>query len=475
MIVPVRVVYGKASLLTYALLDSGATGSAISWKLVEKLNVTVKTQNMTISTYGYKGTAPRSLVNVCVEPLDGSFSIDLKNTLVGDILTTEGDRPPTQIDIEDSPEWEGVVHFNELDEAHMGLVISARHAWTWVSGERLTSGRNELIAVNTAFGWSLIGPRNDDESDCVEINCCVVQPDNESLNHKLDRILKHDFIAREGEKDSPEVVHLSKDDLRAVKQMENTIVFDKELGHYRCGVPWADDCDSAARRLSKLDSAPNAINRLRKSAVRMRLEPDRKAGAFKQMQGIIDDKHCRRVTDQTVQDGQPVFHIPIHIDTKKPGKFRVCQDAAARVEGTCLNDLLLSGPDLTNRIVGVLLRFRRHMVAIGSDIRGFFHQIYLLENEVPAFRFYWWEDDTMRKIVLYEMLVHIFGAKSSPAVATFVLRFHAKLVAKDYDPEVLFAILWAFYVDDLLASYPTVEKARRIRLQLQEALQRGGF
>ena len=87
MIVPVRVVYGKASLLTYALLDSGATGSAISWKLVEKLNVTVKTQNMTISTYGYKGTAPRSLVNVCVEPLDGSFSIDLKNTLVGDILT----------------------------------------------------------------------------------------------------------------------------------------------------------------------------------------------------------------------------------------------------------------------------------------------------------------------------------------------------------------------------------------------------
>ena len=81
----------------------------------------------------------------------------------------------------------------------------------------------------------------------------------------------------------------------------------------------------------------------------------------------------------------------------------------------------------------------------------------------------------MTKMVLSEMLVHIFGAKSSPGVSTFVLRHHGKLVGKDYCPEVLFAILWAFYVDDLLASYPTVEKARTVRKQLQEALQRGGF
>ena len=120
----------------------------------------------------------------------------------------------------------------------------------------------------------------------------------------------------------------------------------------------------------------------------------------------------------------------------------MCQDAAARIEGICLNDLLLSGPDLANRSVGVLLRFRRHMVVIGSDIRGFFHQIYLLESEVPAFRFFWWEDETIRKIVLYETLVHVFGAKSSPAVATFVLRYHAKLVSGDYDAAVLSAILW---------------------------------
>ena len=106
--------------------------------------------------------------------------------------------------------------------------------------------------------------------------------------------MKFDFLAREGEKDSPEVVHPSKDDLKAVKQMEDTLSFDKELGHYRCGVPWVENRDSTARILSKLDSAPNALTRLRKAAVRMRLEPERKAGAFKQLQGIIDDKHCRR-------------------------------------------------------------------------------------------------------------------------------------------------------------------------------------
>ena len=91
MIVPVRVVYGDTSLPTYALLDSGATGSAISWKLVERMNMTVRHETMTISTYDYKGTAPRCLVNVCIEPLDGTFSIELRDTLVGNILTTEGD------------------------------------------------------------------------------------------------------------------------------------------------------------------------------------------------------------------------------------------------------------------------------------------------------------------------------------------------------------------------------------------------
>ena len=477
LIVPVLVVYNGISLATYALLDSGATGSAISSQLVQRLKMNARSEEMTVSTFNYKQTALRQLVDFAIEPIDESFSIDMKNTLVGEILTTEADRPPSQEDIENNPLFEGTVYFHDLDDAHIGVVISARHAWTWETGERLSSGPNSPIAVKTAFGWSLIGPCSENDSGEVALNFCTASGNADSIDDKLDQLLRYDFIARGDEKASPELTHPSQNDLHALRQMEKGVHFDTERQHYVCPVPWLKDRSHAAKILSCLDSATNAANRLRKSSERMKREPARKAGVFKQMQEIIGEGHARQVTDQEVPDGRPVFYLPLHVVTRpdKPGKFRVCQDAASRVSGTCLNDLILSGPDLMNRLVGVLLRCRRHPVVLSSDIKGFFHQIFLLEEDVAAFRFFWWEDEEMTRMLIYEMLVHIFGAKSSPAVATFVLRFHAELIAKDYPPEILFAILHAFYVDDLLISVPTVEKARQMRIQLQEALQRGGF
>ena len=477
LIVPVRVVYEGVALTTYALLDNGATGSAISSLLVQRLNMNVRQETMTVATYNYKGTALRQLVDFSIEPVDRSFSLDMKNTLVGEILTTESEQPPSQEDIENNPMFEGIVYFHELDDAHVGVVISARHAWTWETGERLTSGPNKPIAINTAFGWALIGPCNNHDSDEVALNFCDAQKNIDTIGYDLDRLLRFDFIAREGERASPEATHPSQNDLHALAQMERTVRFDKEKQHYYCGLPWVRDRRSAAQVLNNLDSKANAANRLRKAAERFRRDPARKAGVFQQMNEFIRDGQAVQVVDREVAHGLPVYYLPLHVVTRpdKPGKYRLCQDAASKVAGTCLNDLLLSGPDLVNRLVGVLLRFRRHPVVLSSDIKGFFHQIYVEKEDVGAFRFFWWENEDMTRMLTYEMRVHIFGAKSSPAVATFVLRHHGKLVAEDYPPEVLSAIRNAFYVDDLLASYPTAEKARQMRMHLQEALQRGGF
>jgi hypothetical protein len=40
---------------------------------------------------------------------------------------------------------------------------------------------------------------------------------------------------------------------------------------------------------------------------------------------------------------------------------------------TSLNSLLMSGPDLTNNWVGVLMRFRKNAVAITSDVEQMFY------------------------------------------------------------------------------------------------------
>ena len=65
--------------------------------------------------------------------MDGSFEAELKNVLVADILTTEDDRPPCMEDIENYPNLEGIVTFNELNEDKIEMILSAELAWNQVN------------------------------------------------------------------------------------------------------------------------------------------------------------------------------------------------------------------------------------------------------------------------------------------------------------------------------------------------------
>ena len=55
-------------------------------------------------------------------------------------------------------------------------------------------------------------------------------------------------------------------------------------------------------------------------------------------------------------------------------------DCTARYKGTSLNDQPLSGPDLTNSLLGVLLRFRQEPVSLSSDIKAMFHPVLVDPN-----------------------------------------------------------------------------------------------
>ena len=81
----------------------------------------------------------------------------------------------------------------------------------------------------------------------------------------------------------------------------------------------------------------------------------------------------------------------------KPGKARVVFDCAARYFITSLNQQFLQGPDWTNPLVGVLIRFRQEPVAIAADIEAMFHQVYVDPQDRDALRFLWWPDGTCKR------------------------------------------------------------------------------
>lgn len=53
---------------------------------------------------------------------------------------------------------------------------------------------------------------------------------------------------------------------------------------------------------------------------------------------------------------------------QKPGKICAVFDLSAQLDGVSLNDVLLTGSDLNNTLLGVLLRFRKELVAIKAEI-----------------------------------------------------------------------------------------------------------
>ena len=61
-------------------------------------------------------------------------------------------------------------------------------------------------------------------------------------------------------------------------------------------------------------------------------------------------------------------------------KIRVVFDCSASIEGESLNTHLLQGPDLTNKLLGVLCRFRKEPIAVMCDIEQMFYQFRVTKN-----------------------------------------------------------------------------------------------
>ena len=94
-------------------------------------------------------------------------------------------------------------------------------------------------------------------------------------------------------------------------------------------------------------------------------------------------------------------------------------------------------------------------------MKGFFHQILIHPLDISAFRFLWFEDETMENIVTCEHLAHIFGASSSPPVSVYTLQHHAKEVADLFVSDIVRAILEQFYIDDYIDSLDSIAEARQ--------------
>ncbi|XP_033124056.1 uncharacterized protein LOC117122557 [Anneissia japonica] len=112
-----------------------------------------------------------------------------------------------------------------------------------------------------------------------------------------------------------------------------------------------------------------------------------------------------------------------------------------------------------NQLLGVLMRFRQEPVAVTADIEQMFYALKVKDEHRRFLRFLWYENNNpAADIVTYQMTIHIFGNKPSPAVSISGLRKTAQEAEKQFGSDVRDLVENNFYImNDVLKSLPTVE------------------
>ena len=199
---------------------------------------------------------------------------------------------------------------------------------------------------------------------------------------------------------------------------------------------------------------------------------------FAFMKKLFDKGHAEPVPPQDPMLLKPCWYLP-HFgvyNPQKPDKIRVVFDSAAENRGVSLNKLLLSGPDLANSLLGVLLRFRKHSTAFMADIEQMFYSFIVREDHRDFLRFLWYRDnDPNGAIVEYRMTVHVFGNTSSPAIANFGLRKTAEVGEPEFGADAKEFVDNDFYVDDGLKSLPNSQQAIDLWQRTQAMLATGNL
>ena len=498
-IVPVTIVIGEKSVDTYALLDNGAQYTLLREEFFNQFNV-----------LGTKGKMNQGTIKDPGEDVAGTYTSltvscrNGNNAIVIEDVFVQPDRlfnMPSRPEFTDYNERDFYTHLDDLSlEAvrpeEISILIGGDAPECHISTEVRRGRKGQPLAFKTPFAWALFGSsrgncrcnvqcmatynndavqaslptfwEEEEQSPAVFVNLVRTRTDTD-LHEAVEEFWKQEHCGILPQKD----LAMSWEDKAALERMEKETLLVK--GHYQIPMLWRDI----------RSPLPNNITMAKKrfEFLKKKLRSDEKL--YSQYKAVIegylnkDPPYARKLEPEEVYRTShktwtlptfPVFH------PQKPNKPRVVNDAAAEFHGVSLNKELLTGPDLLTLLVGVMMRARNGSVAISADIEAMFHQVRVSPEDADALRFLWMDDISSDKPPdVYQMLVHIFGAKDSPTVANYAVKRTARETCHQFSALAFETALRSFYVDDLLKAVNSVDEAVSLAKEMMDMLKSRGF
>ncbi|KAJ8352164.1 hypothetical protein SKAU_G00236400 [Synaphobranchus kaupii] len=434
-------------------MDSGSSATFCSEKLMRQLGVHGKRTQILLRTMGQeKPVSCYVLSDLEVSGLSENKYIGLPEVLTHTDIPVTKENIPVQKDLERWPYLSEEVQLPHI-EADVDLLIGTNAHRAIEPWKIIHSQEDGPYAVKTTLGWVVNGPLrkgHDHNSSCTDQKVSVNRISVSGVDSMLLQQYNHDFP----EHASEEKYEMSREDVQFIKSVSETI--EKVDGHYSIGMPLR----------KKTVVMPNNRCVAEQRAASLKKKLSKNSDLHKEyrefMSDLLGKGYAVEVQGEMLNrnDGR-VWYIPHHgVIHPQKGKLRVVFDCAASFQGKSLNGELLQGPDLTNSLVGVLTRFQHEHIAIMSDIEAMYHQVQVPEEDSNLLRFLWWpQGDFSQPLHDYKMVVHLFGATSSPSCANFTLRQTAEDGRGTSSPSTVKTVLNNFYVDDCLTSTSKEQEA----------------
>ncbi|XP_076861369.1 uncharacterized protein LOC143514271 [Brachyhypopomus gauderio] len=479
----------------YVILDDQSNVSLAKTEFFDAFHIKGPSLPYILTTCaGARNVTGRRAHGYVVEPLTGELSIPLPTLIEcnnvpnsrAEIPIPEAayhhshmqriaDRIPA---LDDSAEiWlllgRDILQVHKVRQQHNGppsAPFAQKHDLGWVIvGDVCLSGAHSPKTVNTFKTCFMENGRPSCMNPClnvVKVKEDLSQSFKQDIPWSCATVRQEDHLGRTVFLRSDKDNHLSPsiDDLTFLQLMDKEFVGDNS-GSWIAPLPFRTP------RKQLPNNKRYAYERFMSLQRNFQRRPNMKKDFIEFMQGVLDNHHAERAPP--LVDEKEAWYLPIFgvYHPQKPGKIRVVFDSSASFEGLSLNDVLLQGPNLNNSLLGVLLRFRKDLVAVTADIKQMFYCFYVKDEHRDVLRFLWFKDNNPEnEVVDYRMTVHVFGNSPSPAVATYGLRRSAQEGEKDFGSDVCEFIKTDFYVDNVLRSFPSEAEAVDVLMRAQQLL-----
>ncbi|XP_062704082.1 uncharacterized protein LOC134286483 [Aedes albopictus] len=463
-IVPVTL-YGKSKTVTvFAFLDEGSSSTLIEQSLARELEIEGPTVPLCLRwTANMTRTEDESqIVSLEVSEMGQNKRFQLMNVRTVDCLNLPSQTLRFTELQQDHPHLKGLP-VRSYEDVTPKLLVGLRNLQLAVP-LKIKEGNSGIVAARTRLGWCIYGSLDKSENtDEYSYHVCECEAEV-----KLDRLMQNYFNAEDCAVGCQETLE-SNEEVRARRTMEETT---RRMGdRFETGLLWRSDF------VELPDSYPMALRRLECLERRMARDPLLKENIHQQINEYQEKGYAHRATKDELAKADPrrIWYLPLGAvcNPKKPGKVRLIWDAAAKVDGVCLNSALFPGPDLLVPLPSVQFRFRQYPVAVSSDIKEMFHQVRVIERDRPS-QCFLFRDSPNDEPGVFMMDVLTFGATSSPSSAQFVKNRNAEEFSKQY-PRASEAICKCHYVDDYLDSFESIDEAKSVAGEVRWIHSKGGF